>query len=147
MKPLSRCKLAAAIGGLLLAGCVSTNAVRVGNGPIRPKVPISQILVYRTADQVPGKYEEVALINSKGDYRYTDEDKMINSACARKLEKWVQNAVILGDALSEPSAGAKVARAFFGGAERKRARNRRLGVFRLRLRRSRRRRRPGSGAV
>jgi hypothetical protein len=104
-------------GLVLLASCVSTNAVRVGNGPVRPKFPADQVVIYRTADQVPGKYEEVALLNSKGDFRYSDEEKLAKSM-REKAGEMGANALIL-DAMSEPTTGAKVAQVLFGGAARK----------------------------
>jgi hypothetical protein len=74
--------------------------------------------MYRTASQVPGKYQEVALLNSKGESGLTDESAMFRSM-RKKAAEVGANAIIL-DAVSEPSAGAKVASAVFGtGAERK----------------------------
>ena len=103
---------------LTLAACVTTNAVRLGSGPVRAPVADSTVAIYRTADQVPGKYEEVALLNSKGESGWTDEAKMFRSM-QKKAAELGANGIIL-DAVSEPSAGAKVASAIFGtGAERK----------------------------
>src|SRR5688500_12688816 len=101
-----------------LAACVSTNAVRLGSGPVRAPVADSTVAIYRTADRVPGKYEDVALLNSKGESSWTDEAKMFRSM-QKKAAELGANGIIL-DAVSEPSAGAKVASAIFGtGAERK----------------------------
>ena len=104
---------------VLCAGCVSTNAVQIGTTPRRVAVPWKAVAVYRTADQVPGKYEEIAFLVSTGDALWTNENAMWNSM-KKRAGKMGANAVIL-DALSEPSAGAKVASAFLGvwGAERK----------------------------
>jgi hypothetical protein len=68
---------------------------------------------------VPGKYEEIALLSSTGEAMWTNEEQMWNSM-KKKAGKLGANAVIL-DAMSEPSAGAKVAAAFLGvgGAQRK----------------------------
>ena len=115
MKPF----LTMSICGLLLVGaCVRTNTAMLGNAPTRMAVAPEQVAVYRTAAQVPGKYEEVALLNSTGASGWTSEAGMLKSM-RTKAGALGANGVIL-DAISEPSAGAKVAAAVVGiGAERK----------------------------
>lgn len=107
------------IAALLLAiACVQTNAVRLGAAPQRAPVHADSVLVYRTASQVPGKYEEVALLNSTGNTGMTNEEQMFNSM-RKKAGQLGANGIVL-DGISEPSAGAKVAGAVLGtGAERK----------------------------
>lgn len=106
------------IAVLTLAGCVTTNATRLGSGPVRPKIQPEQVVLYRTAEHVTGRYEEVAILHSEGEASWTDEEDMYRSM-KKKAAELGANAIIL-DALSEPSAGAKVAGAFLGtGAERK----------------------------
>jgi hypothetical protein len=101
-----------------LTGCVTTNATRLGTGAPLAAVPVESVAIYRTASQVPGKYEEVALLNSKGESSWTDEAAMFKSM-KKKAAELGANGIIL-DAVSEPSAGAKIASAVFGtGAERK----------------------------
>jgi hypothetical protein len=103
---------------LVAAACVHTNATRLGTAPARPPVHADSVAVYRTAAQVPGKYEEIALLNSAGEASWTSEAKMFNSM-RKKAGEMGANAIVL-DALSEPGAGAKVAAAVLGvGAERK----------------------------
>ena len=118
---MKRATLSSAALGLmlLLSACVQTNAVRLGAAPARPPVPEAQVVVYRSASQIPGRYEEVALLNSTGEATWTNEAKMFESM-RKKAAKLGANAIVL-DAMSEPSAGAKVAAAVFGvgGAERK----------------------------
>lgn len=98
--------------------CMSTKAVRLGDAISRPMIPWQQVKVYRTADQVPGDYKEVGLIMSTGSTIWTSEKTMWN-AMKKKAAKLGANAIIL-DAVSEPSAGAKVAGALFGiGVNRK----------------------------
>lgn len=92
--------------------CVQTNAVRLGPSPARTPVAAAAVAIYRTAEQVPGPYEEVALLNSTGNSSWTDEAKMIESM-RKKAGQLGANAVIL-NAIQEPSAGAKVAGAFLG---------------------------------
>jgi hypothetical protein len=105
--------------GLVLSGCVTTNAARLGTTTAsRPPVPPEQVALYRLASQVPGQYEEVALLNSSGDSGFTNEAGMYESM-RKKAGQMGANAVIL-DAISEPGHGAKVAAAIFGvSAQRK----------------------------
>ncbi len=105
-------------GVLVVGACVRTNTAMLGNAPTRAAVAPELVAVYRTAAQVPGKYEEVALLNSTGASTWTSESGMLKSM-RQKAGALGANGVIL-DAISEPSAGAKVAAAVVGiGAERK----------------------------
>lgn len=97
---------------LILVSCVSVNAVRLGPAQNRPPVPADQVVVYRTADQVPRDYEEIALLNAEGSTTWTNEANMIE-AMKKKAGQYGANGIIL-DAISEPGAGAKVAGAFLG---------------------------------
>lgn len=98
--------------------CMSTKAVRLGESVSRPVIPWQQIKVYRNADQVKGKYEEVALLMTTADTMWTSEKGMWNSM-KKKAAKMGANAIIL-DAVSEPGAGAKVLGAVLGvGTDRK----------------------------
>jgi hypothetical protein len=103
----------AALELVVLAGCVQTNVTRLGNAPERQKVAMDQVAVYRTADQVPGKYQEVGLLTSSGSSGFTTEAGMAKNMRFKAGEMGA-NAIIL-DATSEPSAGAKVAAAVFLG--------------------------------
>jgi hypothetical protein len=106
------------VGVCLLVSCVSTSAVKIGTGPDRPAVPWNKVAVYRSADQVPGKYEEVALLVSTADATWTAEAQMWESM-QKKAGKMGANAIIL-DATSEPKAGTKVLATFLGvSADRK----------------------------
>lgn len=102
-----------------LTACVRTNAVQLGvTSQAHPAVAADQVRIYRTAEQVPGKYEEVALLNSTGATGWTDEAKMFRSM-QKKAGEMGANGLIL-DPISEPSAGAKVAGMFLGtGTARK----------------------------
>jgi len=104
---------------LAMAACVTTSAVKLGTVANRLTVPWKDVAVYRTADQVPGKYVEVALLVSTGSALWTNEAQMWNSMM-QSAGKMGANAIIL-DATSEPSSGAKIAAAFLGvgGADRK----------------------------
>ena len=77
-----------------------------------------KVAVYRTAEQVPGKYEEVALLIATGDTMWTNEGNMWKSL-QKKAGMMGANGIIL-DATSEPKAGTKLVAALFGvGTERK----------------------------
>ena len=102
------------IGLVFLAGCVTTNATMLGTASVHRSAitNVAMVKLYRTADQVPGKYEENALLHSKGNYASTNEPQMYESM-RKKAAEMGANGVVL-DAISEPSAGAKVAGAFLG---------------------------------
>jgi hypothetical protein len=101
-----------------LISCVSTSAVRLGGSTVRPPVPWDKVAVYRTADQVPGKYEEVGLLVSTGSTGWTTESGMWKSM-QKKAGQMGANGIIL-DAISEPKAGTKVLAFALGvSAERK----------------------------
>lgn len=102
----------ACLAVVALSACVSTQATRLGGGTIRPPVPPDQVAIYRTQDQVPGKYEEVALLSSKGDYSMTDEEKMYRSM-REKAGEMGANGIIL-QSVQEPGTGSKVAKALIG---------------------------------
>lgn len=106
---------------LLIAStaCVQTNATMLNPTPTnRPPVPPEQVRIYRTAAQVVGRYEELALLNSTGESTWTNEQGMLESM-RKKAGAIGANGLIL-DAVTEASAGAKVAGAVFGvGSERK----------------------------
>lgn len=98
--------------GVALCGCVAVNSTQLGRPGARPSVPKESVAIYRTADQVPGKYEEVAILNASGSTSWTNEAQM-NEKMREEAGKLGANAIIL-DATSEPSSGAKVAAAIFG---------------------------------
>lgn len=104
---------------LLLTGCVATNATMLNLAPTSRAVVLpAQVRIYRTAAQVPGKYEEIALLNSTGESSWTNEQKMMESMRI-KAGKLGANGVILDD-IKEAGSGAKVAAAIFGtGTQRK----------------------------
>lgn len=115
---MKRFLLAAAIT-VSLAACVQTNATMLGVAPAaRPKVAPDSVRIYRTADQVKARYDEIALLNSTGESSWTNEAGMLQSM-RKKAGDLGANGIIL-DAINEASAGAKVAGAFLGtGSQRK----------------------------
>jgi hypothetical protein len=111
----------AAVLALLLVStaCVSTNATVLDPTPqARPPVDAAQVRIYRSAAQVTGKFTEVALLNASGESAMTNEKKMLESM-RKKAGALGANGVIL-EAITEASAGAKIAGAVFGvGSQRK----------------------------
>ena len=90
---------------LFFVSCLTTEAIKIGVAPTRFPVAPERVVVYRTADQVPGKYEEIALLFSRGDTAWTTQKQMIKSM-KKKAGALGANAIIL-DAMSEPSAAVK----------------------------------------
>lgn len=103
----------------LATACVQTNATLLNPSPVaRPKVAPAAVRIYRTTDQIGGKFEEIALLNSKGESNWTDERAMFESM-RKKAGDLGANGVVL-EAVNEAGAGAKVAAAIFGtGTQRK----------------------------
>ena len=100
------------------SACVSTQAARLGSGVIRTPVPPDQVAIYRTPEQVPRPYEEVAILTSTGDYAATDEEKMYRSM-RHKAGELGANGVIL-QSVQEPGTGAKALNFITGiGANRR----------------------------
>jgi hypothetical protein len=95
----------------LLVACVSTQATML-TGSARPPILPENVKIYRSLDQIPGKYEEVALLTSAGDYSLTDEAKMFKSM-REKAASLGANGVVLQQVV-EPGTGAKVANAILG---------------------------------
>lgn len=111
-----------------VAACVQTNATMLNPSPVkRPAVSADQVRIFRTADQVKGRYEEVALLNATGESNWTNEQTMMESM-RKKAGQIGANAVIL-DAISEAGAGAKVAAAVFGTSTQRKGRAVAIFVF------------------
>jgi hypothetical protein len=106
------------VAGMFAVGCVSTQAVRLGSGPIRPPIAPDHVTIYLTPDKVPGRYDEVALLSSKGDAGMTSETKMYDSM-RKKAGEFGANGIVLQN-VEEPGTGAKVFHHLLGtSADRK----------------------------
>ena len=101
------------VGLVVLIGCVTTRSVQLGEYEKRAPVPWKQVAVYRTADQVPGPYKEIALLTAKGDSIWTGQARMWTSM-QKKAAKLGANAIII-DAHTEPKDGAKIVSALLWG--------------------------------
>jgi hypothetical protein len=97
---------------MLLTACVSTNATVLNKSLTRPPIAKDAVIIYSSADKVPGKYDEVAVLNSKGDESMTDERKMYESMRS-EAAKLGANGVILQET-KDPGTGSKVAHALIG---------------------------------
>lgn len=99
---------------VLLAGCVTTSAVRFDSVTQQyPEVERDSVKVYATLEDVPEEFERVAMIDAEGEHRWTSRDGMLNAMKAKAGEVGA-NAIILGD-ISEPGAGEQLAGALFYG--------------------------------
>jgi hypothetical protein len=111
------CRVAVVAGLLSVVGCVQTNATLLSETP-RPAIAPSAVVIYTSADKVPSKYDEVALIDSRGDDALTTYHGMLESM-RKKAGQVGANGVILSSS-SEAGTGAKVAHALLGtSADRK----------------------------
>lgn len=104
--------MAAVMAAIVLTGCVTTQATRLGGGPIHAPVPADQVMIYRNAEQVRQDYVEVALITASGDHSYTNEEQMYKKLRERAAAMGA-NGLIL-DSVTEPTTGAKVANFLIG---------------------------------
>lgn len=113
------CAVVAAV--ILTAACVTTNAAVMNERLVRPSINADSVVLYRSPQEVPRRYDEVAIPNSKGDAELTDEAKMYNSM-RKKAAELGANGVILENTKGPPPPGTdtKVAKALLGtGANRK----------------------------
>jgi hypothetical protein len=114
---LTPSRVVAIVGTLSLAACVHTSATLLSTAP-RPAVDPSAVVIYTSADKVPGKYDEVALIDSHGDDALTSYHSMLESM-RKKAGQVGANGVILSSE-SDAGTGAKIAHALIGtSADRK----------------------------
>jgi hypothetical protein len=89
-----------------IVACVSTNAT-----VLDPTIKLAQtcpdaVRLYTTPARVPSTYREVALLNSKGESNWSNEEQMMESM-RKKAAELGANGIIL-DNIDEPSALTKV---------------------------------------
>ncbi|HXB27003.1 MAG TPA: hypothetical protein VNV25_19910 [Gemmatimonadaceae bacterium] len=108
------CTLSAA---LIVIACMHTNATMLSTTS-RPAIDPSAVTIYTSADKVPAKYDEVALIDSHGDDALTSYHQMIESM-RKQAAKVGANGLILSTD-SDAGTVAKVAHVLIGtSADRK----------------------------
>jgi hypothetical protein len=107
-----------ALLGVLLTGCVSTNAAVLDNSIRLVRTCPEGVQIFTAPDKVGKPYQEVALLNSKGETGWTSEGGMINSQ-RQKAAQLGANGIIIGG-INEPNPGTKIIGALLGtGSERK----------------------------
>ena len=101
------------LAALVLTGCmpVTTRATRLGLGANHPPVPAEQVTVYSATDQIPGRYEDVAVLVASVEHRPETETEMLSSM-RRKAGELGANAILV-HALDGRTRG-EVARALAG---------------------------------
>ena len=103
---------------LALAGCVSTNAVQLGQPNQYPPVQPEAVQVFQKESDVKVDFDKVAIIHAEGDYTFVNDEKMIN-AMKKKAAKLGANAIIIEE-FKDPSTVEKIADAVIGvGGEKK----------------------------
>jgi hypothetical protein len=98
--------------GLTLAGCINTNAVRLGEPTQYARVQPEDVQVFLTEADVKGEFDKVAIINAEGNYAYANDERMIK-AMKKKAAEYGANAIILGE-FKDPSTVEKIADAVIG---------------------------------
>jgi hypothetical protein len=101
-----RATLFAVFSAALLGACTSTGAVLLDGGPGPERHP-DQVRVYLDEADVPGDYEEIALVTSRSDASWTDETDLIR-AMRRRAARLGADAIIVGD-IREPNTVERVA--------------------------------------
>ncbi|HLA62971.1 MAG TPA: hypothetical protein VK610_00975 [Rhodothermales bacterium] len=96
---------------VLIAGCVQTQATMLG-GQTYPPITEDQVRIYLNVDEIPGRYDQVAILHAQGATGYTNESQMYE-ALRRRAARIGANGVVVGN-INEPGAGAQVAAAVFG---------------------------------
>ena len=93
-----------AVVGLGSSGCVSVDATELGVWRHRDTLPVGLVAVYRSASDVPGRYEEVALLDAVGE-SVIGSDARTYRAMRRKAASLGANAILLQ---SGPPAGTGI---------------------------------------
>jgi hypothetical protein len=87
---------------IFLTSCVSVSVTRLGTNPVRPPIPVDQVKVYKTKDEVPSRYEKLARLNGKVNTTWSSESALVKRM-KKKAGRIGANAILL-DELSEPAA-------------------------------------------
>jgi hypothetical protein len=95
-----------------LAGCISTNAVKLGEPTQYPPVRPEEVKVFLKEEDVKGDFDKIAIVNAEGNYTYANDERMIE-AMKKKAAKLGANAIILGE-FKDPSTVEKIADAVIG---------------------------------
>ncbi|MDX1622561.1 MAG: hypothetical protein R3199_01080 [Gemmatimonadota bacterium] len=93
----------AAMAFLLALGCVSIEATRFDSASERDPVPPDQVVIFRTLDQVPGKYAEMGVLRAEDATTWTRD---MYDPLRRKAGEMGANAVVL-DGVEGEGPGAR----------------------------------------
>ena len=93
---------------LLLSGCVTANVTQLSNNSY-PAIAPEEVTIYLSEEDVPGEFEKVAIIYTKGDHGWTNENQQYNLAKEKAAELGANGVLIVG--IEDPNTGAKVAQA------------------------------------
>jgi hypothetical protein len=104
--PLMKLQFLAAAALLAVVACVSTNATVLDPTLRLAETCPDAVKLYTTPARVPSAYREVALLNSKGESNWSNEEQMMESM-RKKAAELGANGIIL-DNIDEPSALSKV---------------------------------------
>jgi hypothetical protein len=97
---------------------VHTNAAVLNPSASYQRVCPDGVQIFMTADRVPGDYQEVALLSSKGESSWTDQRQMLNSQRRKAAELGANGLILQGT--SEPNPGTEIIGAALGtGATRR----------------------------
>jgi hypothetical protein len=96
---------------LLLSGCVTTSVTPLSSEQYDPIAP-EEVTIYLSEEDIPRNYAKVALIQAKGDYQMTDQEKMFKKVREDAAELGANGVLFQG--MQEPETGAKVAKFFLG---------------------------------
>ena len=58
----------------LAVGCTTSSSTLLGPSKPRPAIAPERVAIYRTAEQVPGKYVEISLISTTQQWAYAFDD-------------------------------------------------------------------------
>lgn len=87
-------------------GCSVSTKTTLTTGSARPPISPDKVKIYSCPEKVPGKFEEVAILNSEGHYKHTDFAEMYTSM-REEAAKIGANGLILGK-ISEPPLHEKI---------------------------------------
>ena len=96
---------------IALSGCVQTQATMLSSQQYAPQQP-ENVTIYLSEDDIPGRFDRIALINAKGNTQYTNQNQMYEAV--RKRAASIGANGVLFAKIDEPSMGAKIAGAFLG---------------------------------
>jgi uncharacterized lipoprotein YajG len=97
---------------VMLAGCISTNAVQLGQPAQYAPVNPDSVQVFLKEEDVKADFDKVAIINAEGNYTVATDEKMID-AMKKRAAKMGANAIIIGE-FKDPSTVEKIADAVVG---------------------------------